>query len=91
MIHRINKNIICNDSLKCSDIIVTKLESSNMQLHAQSPQARVNGSVTIYHKQNDHTIIVEYYDKDENPNSYHNTIFKKPQKIPTLSEVKSKL
>ncbi len=91
MIHKIIKNLICVDSTQCSDIIVSKLEGIGMKLKARKINDTVNGSVTIVHEQANHIITVIYYDKDENPNNHHRTIFKKPKNIPTLSEVKSKL
>ena len=84
------KKISCNNSLKCSDNIRTKLEEKfNFKLMARNEtDDNVNGFISILHEPNNHTILISLYDKNEEPSSEHQTTFKKLSKFPTESEIK---
>ena len=88
MKYNLIKNTSCDDPKLCSHNIMEKLESKlNCKLHADKKNDVVNGSISIYHAQ-PHQIIIEFYDKNEEPNSKHAAKFKKLSKIPTESEIK---
>jgi|TARA_R110002020_G_scaffold415880_1_gene625136 hypothetical protein len=89
MKHTLIKNIECTDVKTCSNDIITKLETKfNCKLYARDEKDIVNGYVSIEHEQNKHTITIEFYDKNENPNANHLTTFKKLSAIPKESEIK---
>jgi len=62
-----NKDVVCTDSLVCSDKIVAGLEfKTGFKLHARTPtDSGVEGSVSIHHKQNDHEIHIELYKENQ--------------------------
>jgi hypothetical protein len=81
------KKISCNNSLKCSDNIRTKLEEKfNIKLMARDEKDSVNGFISIVHEENNHTILIGLYDKNEEPSSKHQTTFKKLSKFPTQKQ-----
>ena len=83
------KKISCDDPLKCSDNIRTKLEEKfNIKIMARDEKDTVNGFISIVHEENNHKILVGLYDKNEEPGSEHQTTFKKLSKFPTESEIK---
>lgn len=57
------KDIVCTDSLQCSNKIVKGLENkTGFKLHAGSKtEIGLEGSVTIYHLQNNHHLHIELY------------------------------
>ena len=89
MIHTIIKKTTCTDYKECSNSILEKLETKlNCVLHADEKIKTVNGSLSILHEKNNHTITIEFYDKDEKNNEI---TFKKLSKIPGESEIKKVL
>ena len=89
MLIKITKKKSCSDSRKCSDNILNELEEEfSCKLMARTNNDIVNGSVSILHTPNNHDIRIEFYDKNEEPNSEHKTTLKKLGKIPTESEIK---
>ena len=89
MKHTIIKNMTCADVKTCSNDIITKLEDEfNCKLYARDEKDIVNGYVSILHEPNKHNIIIEFYDKNENPNTHHLTTFKKLSTSPKESEIK---
>jgi len=82
--HKIIKKISCDDPTKCGNTILQKLETEfNAKLHATDETDTVDGSLSIYHKPNDHQITIVFYDKDEKPNMEHLTTLHKHQHIPS--------
>jgi len=93
LIEEFTKNIICTDSYDCSDKIIDKLKLGfpNLKLRAENKTDTVNGSLTIRHTPNDHKIIIEIYDTNEDPNSEHESTLKRPTIMPTKARIKSAL
>jgi hypothetical protein len=89
MFHNIIKKITCSDMFECSDNIRIKLEENlNLKLMAKSKTDIINGYISIEHLPNNHKIHVYVYEKNESANEKHLTTFKKPNKMPTESEIK---
>ena len=89
---QIIKKIKCGDNPKnwliCADSIRDKLETAlKCKLMANNFNDVVNGSITIIHEDNKHIIKIIFYDKNENPNKYHDTTFKKIESIPSLDKI----
>lgn len=57
------KDVVCTDSLICSNRIVKGLENkTGLKLHAKTnTEIGIEGSVTIYHIQRNHHIHIELY------------------------------
>ena len=70
---KFTKNMSCDDSVTCSNNIVTKLESkfSGIKLMARTKTDTVHGGIHIRHALNSHTIKLICYEKTENPNNEH--------------------
>ncbi len=90
-IHTFEKNLTCKDSLKCSQSILTKIETPTLKLHADNDTDTVNGSVSINHIPKKHRIWIEIYDSDQPPNNEHASTFKKPSQIPTRTQLEALL
>jgi hypothetical protein len=89
MKYNLIKNTSCDNPILCSHNIMEKLESKlNCKLHADKKNDIVNGSLSIYHSNLEHQITIDFYDKNEEPNSKHATKFNKLSKIPTESDIK---
>jgi len=55
--------INCNDSSICARQIITRLENKyNLKLMGSTETDKINGHVSISHKQNDHTVWFFAYD-----------------------------
>ena len=96
------KPISCESSNLCSDLIVDKLELAfSCKLKAIIPNDTVNGSVSIYHKNGEHEIHIEFYNEDRNPEielsptgqklGFRKSTLKKLLTIPTKEQVGQKL
>ena len=107
-IHTITKQMNCLTMTpeKCSDSIITNLNTLGLKLKADNSTDIVNGGVTIDHGyghftngvyiptnkiERKHTIKINIYTKDQLPTEQHQTTLKKPSKIPTLEEIKKTL
>jgi len=73
-----------HDSELCCDLLLQKLEKKfNAKLHADNPTDTVNGSLSVYHKSNDHVISIEFYEKNKASNSGHGATLHKLANIPS--------
>jgi len=69
----------------CSDDIRAKFPT--LILMAEKKDSIVNGHINIDHTPNKHVIDVYIYQNNESPNDEHDTIFKKPARIPTKDQL----
>tara|TARA_R110002020_G_scaffold141421_1_gene313111 strand:- start:56 stop:331 length:276 start_codon:yes stop_codon:yes gene_type:complete len=90
MIIEIEKNMSCNDSIKCSDNILEKLKSLGLKLKGETENDTVNGYISCTHGKT-HQITIGIYEKDEKPSEAHNLTHKKPTKIPTKNQIEKLL
>jgi len=75
----------CNDSSKCSIDMITRLENAlGIKLMARTDIEKINGYVSIYHKQRSHIITVGVYDQTENRHL-------KPSRMPTKTQIERNL
>ena len=94
MIHKLKINKKCSDSdvKACSDHILEILENEfSCKLMARTREDSVHGSVSILHRDNDHDIRINFYDKTEQPNPMHSTTLTKLDKIPTAKQIEKLL
>lgn len=97
MIKRFIKNITCNDSVNCSDNIISKIESlrPSLKLKALTKTEKVNGYVSINHVANAHIIEIVFYNNNGQHEFLSNGKRKtnphdralKPPSIPTTTEI----
>jgi len=79
------KKIRCDDSGICSNTLLAQLESHlGLTLHAETETDFVDGSLTIFHMPNHHTIRIEV-------NEISTGRLRVPDKIPTQNEVNTAL
>jgi len=93
----IDKKLTCGKEVKelqqCSDAIREKLENKfNCKLMFTRKEdgtfTESNGSITIDHRDGEHKIILDFWDKTEKANDIHTEPRKKLAIIPSESEIK---
>ena len=93
----IDKKLTCGKEVKdlqqCSDAIREKIENKfNCKLMFTKKEdgsfTETNGSITIDHRDGEHKIILDFWDKTEKSDSNHIEPRKKLAIIPTESEIK---
>jgi len=84
-VYKFTKNIVCTDSLSCSDRIVAAIETRfNCKVHAVNDRDDWHGGTHIIHKQGAHIVEIEFYDRDF---VFAGRQFKKLSTIPTRQQV----
>lgn len=87
MIHQFKKNKTCSDSTECHSNILNALEKEfTCKLKALNKEDSVHGSVSVLHTPNNHDIRIEFYDKNQQPNSEHQSTLTKLGKIPSQKQ-----
>lgn len=90
MKYAIVRNSVCTDPVECFNTMLAKLESGTAcVLHADKTVKEVHGSLSCLHEKNNHIWTVEFYEKNEEPNSEHSEVtLTKLHTIPNESQIK---
>ena len=87
---KFEKNINCTNSVTCNNNILEIFEKKlNVLLHLEKDIDKVNGHISISHKQGNHLIFLFLYDK-QGIHESHNTVSKKIETVENNKVIKFK-